>query len=63
MTRNKDQCFRVNKILLLIIGLWPYQQSNFTTCQYIFNCTVLTTFIIFQVRKYYNNTNNDNIII
>lgn len=53
MIRKKDQYFNLCRILLLTIGLWPYQQSNFVTFQYISISTLLITFVIFQVRKYH----------
>ncbi|XP_029678599.1 uncharacterized protein LOC115244797 [Formica exsecta] len=40
--------FNLNRILLLAIGLWPYQQSNFTRLQFIFLSTILTSSLIFQ---------------
>ncbi|XP_072758348.1 uncharacterized protein [Anoplolepis gracilipes] len=40
--------FNLNRILLLIIGLWPYQQSNFTRLQFICLSCILTTHVIFQ---------------
>ncbi|KYM80065.1 hypothetical protein ALC53_09487 [Atta colombica] len=39
----------LNKILLLAVGLWPYQQSKFTQLQFIFFCTILSADIIFQL--------------
>ena len=41
----------LNKILLLAVGLWPYQQSKFTQFQFIFFCAILSTGIVFQVKK------------
>ncbi|XP_071560225.1 uncharacterized protein [Temnothorax nylanderi] len=52
MTLKEDQYFRVNRILLLTVGLWPYQQSNFARFQHIFISTILTTFIIFQLTAF-----------
>ncbi|XP_072758666.1 uncharacterized protein [Anoplolepis gracilipes] len=40
--------FHLNKILLLAVGLWPYQQSNFTRFQFICLSGILTTNVIFQ---------------
>ncbi|KAL6433504.1 hypothetical protein ACFW04_006542 [Cataglyphis niger] len=45
---NIEKYFSLNKILLLAIGLWPYQQSNFTRFQFIVLSSILTTNIIFQ---------------
>ncbi|XP_025073593.1 uncharacterized protein LOC112552482 [Pogonomyrmex barbatus] len=47
----KTQYFSLNRILLLAIGLWPYQQSKFTQCQFIFLFGILSTCIIFMVKK------------
>jgi len=49
MIHPETQYNNLNKILLLAIGLWPYQQSKFTQFQFIFFCTVLSAGIIFQV--------------
>lgn len=54
----ETQHFNINRILLLIIGLWPYQRSFLVELQLIVFFGILTTFIIFQVRlciNYYNN--------
>ncbi|XP_029678597.1 uncharacterized protein LOC115244795 [Formica exsecta] len=48
MIRLETQYFNLNRILLLAIGLWPYQQSNFTRFQFIFLSTTLITSLIFQ---------------
>ncbi|XP_029678585.1 uncharacterized protein LOC115244786 [Formica exsecta] len=48
MIRLETQYFNLNRILLLAVGLWPYQQSNFTRLQFIFLSTILTTSLIFQ---------------
>jgi len=55
MIHLESQYFNLNKILLLVIGLWPYQQSKFTRFQFVFFSTILTTGIIFQVKVEYNN--------
>ncbi|XP_072750518.1 uncharacterized protein [Anoplolepis gracilipes] len=39
---------RVNRMLLLAVGLWPYQQSKLVQFQLILFFTILTSFIIFQ---------------
>ncbi|XP_071637786.1 uncharacterized protein [Temnothorax longispinosus] len=40
--------FNVNRILLLAVGLWPYQRSRIVELQLILFFGILTTFIIFQ---------------
>ncbi|XP_071637592.1 uncharacterized protein [Temnothorax longispinosus] len=39
---------RLNRLLLLVVGLWPYQQSKFVRLQLILLFGILATFIIFQ---------------
>ncbi|XP_025271226.1 uncharacterized protein LOC109610288 isoform X2 [Camponotus floridanus] len=48
MNNMKGDYFSLNKILLLILGLWPYQQSNFARFQFILLSSILTTNVIFQ---------------
>lgn len=55
MVHLEIQYFNLNRILLLAIGLWPYQQSKLTRFQFIFSSIILTTGIIFQVKVEYNN--------
>jgi len=50
----EDHYFNVNRILLFAIGLWPYEQSEFTQFQVIFFCGILMTSIIFQVKHSFN---------
>ncbi|XP_072758625.1 uncharacterized protein [Anoplolepis gracilipes] len=40
--------FNLNKILLLLLGLWPYKQSYFTRFQFIFLSSILTSNLIVQ---------------
>jgi len=42
--------FRLNRILLLVIGLWPYQKSKFTQIQFFVLFSILISFSAFQVR-------------
>ncbi|XP_072757159.1 uncharacterized protein [Anoplolepis gracilipes] len=48
MINVKDQYFGLNRTLLLIVGLWPYNKSKFTRFQFIGCFSILITFIIFQ---------------
>ena len=41
--------FRLNRFLLLAIGLWPHQRSKLAQIQFIVLFTILTTFVVFQV--------------
>ncbi|KAL0109500.1 hypothetical protein PUN28_014516 [Cardiocondyla obscurior] len=45
------QSFSFNRILLLVIGLWPYQRTKFTRFQCICCFTILTSSIIFQLTR------------
>lgn len=44
--------FNLNRILLLIIDLWPLQQSNLTRLQFVLMSAILTAGIMFQVSHY-----------
>ncbi|XP_029680520.1 uncharacterized protein LOC115246073 [Formica exsecta] len=48
MIHTETKYFSMNRILLLAIGLWPYQQSNLTRFQFIILSCILTTNVIFQ---------------
>ncbi|XP_071637321.1 uncharacterized protein [Temnothorax longispinosus] len=41
--------YSLNRLLLLAVGLWPYQQSKFTQFQFIFFSAILSAGIIFQL--------------
>ncbi|XP_067215143.1 uncharacterized protein [Linepithema humile] len=43
-----EQYYGLNRTLLLIIGLWPYQQSNLVRLQFIFFSGILITAALFQ---------------
>ncbi|KAF3054538.1 Odorant receptor 303 [Nylanderia fulva] len=45
---NFKKYFSVCRILLLAVGLWPYQQSNLIRFQFICLFSILTTSVIFQ---------------
>lgn len=51
MISLETQHFNINRVLLLIIGLWPYQRSLLTELQLTLFFCILITFIIFQVRQ------------
>ncbi|XP_067216106.1 odorant receptor 30a-like isoform X2 [Linepithema humile] len=48
MTYLETQYFGFNRILLLALGLWPYEQSIFVRLQLILLYSILISFIIFQ---------------
>jgi len=49
MISLETQHFNINRILLLIIGLWPYQRSPLIELQLILLLGTLISFIVFQV--------------
>ncbi|XP_070159386.1 uncharacterized protein [Polyergus mexicanus] len=67
MISIEDRYFNLNRVLLLIVGLWPYQKSKLARLQFICFFSILITFIIFQVRdlmeqfqRIYNNLEDIN---
>ncbi|XP_071560212.1 uncharacterized protein [Temnothorax nylanderi] len=63
MTRLPAQYCSINRILLLILGLWPYQQSKFTRFQFIFFYAILSGGIIFQLTPLITLTCTSDLII
>lgn len=43
------ETFNINRILMLAIGLWPYQQSKLVQFQLILFSVILISFVTFQV--------------
>ncbi|XP_039311542.1 odorant receptor 49a isoform X2 [Solenopsis invicta] len=52
MISKKNQYFSLNRILLLIIGSWPYEQSNFAKFQHIVICAIMISSIVFQLTTF-----------
>ncbi|XP_072765030.1 uncharacterized protein [Anoplolepis gracilipes] len=50
-----SQYFGLNRMLLLTVGLWPYQQSKLCRLQFIFFLSILTTAVIFQFTTFINS--------
>ncbi|XP_070159382.1 uncharacterized protein [Polyergus mexicanus] len=48
MISIEDRYFSLNRVLLLIVGLWPFQKSKLARLQFICFFSILITFIIFQ---------------
>ncbi|XP_071638120.1 odorant receptor 49b-like isoform X2 [Temnothorax longispinosus] len=46
----ETQHFKLNRLLLLAIGLWPHEKSKLAQIQFIVLFGILTTFIAFQMR-------------
>ena len=51
MTCTKDRYFSLNRILMLAIGLWPYEQSKLIRLQLTLHYGILGSFIVFQVNE------------
>ncbi|KAH0945601.1 hypothetical protein HN011_008528 [Eciton burchellii] len=49
MIRLEDNYFSINKILLLVIGLWPYKQTKLVRLRFILFSNILIGTIIFQL--------------
>jgi len=45
----QEQYFSFNRIILLTLGLWPYQQSKFVRLQIMILSGILISNIVFQV--------------
>lgn len=52
-TSLKKRYFNINRILLLIVGIWPYQQSTLVKLQKECVFGVLISFIAFQVQQHF----------
>ncbi|KAL6425017.1 hypothetical protein ACFW04_009374 [Cataglyphis niger] len=48
----KTRYFNFNRILLLAVGLWPYQRTKLIRFQIILFFSILTSFIIFQLTAF-----------
>ncbi|XP_026827134.1 odorant receptor 4-like isoform X2 [Ooceraea biroi] len=46
-----QEYFSLNRIALLAVGLWPYQQSKFAPCQAALCLSILTSFVIFVLSR------------
>ncbi|XP_050460107.1 uncharacterized protein LOC126855998 [Cataglyphis hispanica] len=55
MMRITAQYFNINRVLLLAVGLWPYQQSKVDRFRFIFFLSILTTAILFQFTSFFNS--------
>ncbi|XP_026828943.1 odorant receptor 4-like isoform X2 [Ooceraea biroi] len=47
----ETQHFNINRILMLAVGLWPYQRSKFVEFHVFICYSILVSFIIFQVKS------------
>ncbi|KAF3054364.1 Odorant receptor 347 [Nylanderia fulva] len=49
MQATEERYYKINQIVLMVLGIWPYQQSYFTQIQKAFFASVLLTFILVQL--------------
>ncbi|XP_067216102.1 uncharacterized protein [Linepithema humile] len=63
MSCLKTQYFSINRILLLMIGSWPYKQSTFVRLQLILLYSIVTSFIIFQFTAFVTSKFTPEIVI
>ncbi|KAH0944436.1 Or9e60 [Eciton burchellii] len=47
----KERYFKYHRIALIIVGLWPYEQSKLVQLQLVLFLGILTSFIIFQFSR------------
>ncbi|KAF3054251.1 Odorant receptor 238 [Nylanderia fulva] len=52
---DRAQYFSLNRILLVTVGLWPYEQSKFDRLWFIFLFSILTTAILFQFTTFFTS--------
>ncbi|XP_019887990.1 odorant receptor 24a isoform X7 [Ooceraea biroi] len=55
--------FRIQRILLFAIGVWPYNQSKCVQFQYLLLSVVLNSFVIFQLTPFINSELTVDLII
>ncbi|KAL6445397.1 hypothetical protein ACFW04_002294 [Cataglyphis niger] len=63
MISVQDQYFNLNRILLLIVGLWPYQNSKLARFQFFCFFSIVITFIIFQFTTFITSKCTANFVI
>ncbi|XP_072756736.1 uncharacterized protein [Anoplolepis gracilipes] len=63
MINVKDRYFSLNRTLLLIVGLWPYNKSKFAGFQLICCFIILISFITFQFTTFMTSTCSANFAI
>jgi len=55
MTISIEHHFSLNRILLLIVGLWPYHRTKLIDFHHFFFTAILSSFVIVQVCLYFFN--------
>ncbi|XP_071638133.1 uncharacterized protein [Temnothorax longispinosus] len=59
----ETQHFKLNRLLLLAIGLWPHEKSKLAQIQFIVLFGILTTFIAFQFTTFITSNCTTDLII
>ncbi|EZA48140.1 hypothetical protein X777_14322 [Ooceraea biroi] len=55
--------FNLTRILMLAIGLWPYQQTKLVQLQLILISNILTSFVVFQFTTFITTECSPNLVI
>ncbi|XP_070159589.1 odorant receptor 49a-like [Polyergus mexicanus] len=63
MISIEDRYFSLSRILLLVVGLWPYQKSKLARLQFICFFSILIIFIIFQLTTFITSKCTANFVI
>ncbi|XP_025270180.1 uncharacterized protein LOC112639653 isoform X1 [Camponotus floridanus] len=58
-----SQHWKLNRILLLLIGVWPLQQSNLTRFQFIFLSIIQITSIICQLMTFFTTKCTPDVVV
>ncbi|XP_032675070.1 odorant receptor 9a-like [Odontomachus brunneus] len=62
MHASEEPYYKINRIILKILGLWPYQQSRLVRMQNVLLIVILTSFIIVQLLVLVTTQYNTNIL-
>ncbi|XP_072744256.1 uncharacterized protein [Anoplolepis gracilipes] len=59
MHASPEHCYKINRVFLKMLGLWPYQQSNFTRIHKALFAGLLLSFILVQVKNMLERMRDD----
>ncbi|XP_071575968.1 uncharacterized protein [Temnothorax nylanderi] len=63
MISIEAQYFSLNKILLLAVGLWPYQRTKLVRFRFIFFLIILTTAVLFQFTAFLTSKCTSDLVV
>ncbi|KAL6448875.1 hypothetical protein ACFW04_000547 [Cataglyphis niger] len=63
MHATEEYYNKINRIVLTILGLWPYQQSYFVGIQQVFFISIFLTFIFVQLLLFITMQYNTNLLL